>query len=73
MDAREAPVAFILWGKHAQKKAPMLNSAQHLVHMSAHPSPLSAYRGFFGSRPFSRTNEFLQSRGVNQLVDWNLT
>jgi uracil-DNA glycosylase len=73
VNAQEAPVAFILWGKHAQKNAPMLNSARHLVHMSAHPSPLSAYRGFFGSRPFSRTNEFLRSRGVNQFVDWNLT
>lgn len=71
INARDAPVAFLLWGGHAQKKAPMLDAARHLVHRSEHPSPLAAYRGFFGSRPFSKTNEFLRSRGVAK-IDWSL-
>lgn len=71
VNARNIPVAFILWGGHAQKKAVMLNNTQHLVHMSEHPSPLAAYRGFFGSRPFSKANHFLRSRGV-EAIDWSL-
>ena len=71
VNARPSPVAFILWGSHAQKKAPMLDAARHLVHRSEHPSPLSAYRGFFGSRPFSTTNRFLAAAGVAG-IDWSL-
>jgi uracil-DNA glycosylase len=69
VDAGEAPVAFILWGGHARKKAPML-SPRHLVLESEHPSPLSAHRGFFGSRPFSRSNDFLARHG--RAIDWRL-
>ena len=71
VNARDIPVAFLLWGGHAQKKAAMLDATRHLVHRSEHPSPLAAYRGFFGSRPFSKTNEFLRSRGVAE-IDWSL-
>lgn len=73
--ASGAPTVFILWGSHARRKAsrvPMLGrSAQHLVLASAHPSPLSAHNGFFGSRPFSRTNEFLEINGRGT-IDWSL-
>jgi uracil-DNA glycosylase len=71
VNARDLPVAFLLWGGHAQKKAAMLDPARHLVHCSEHPSPLAAYRGFFGSRPFSKTNAFLRARGVPP-IDWTL-
>ena len=71
VSTRDTPVAFLLWGNHAQKKAVMVNAIQHLLHRSEHPSPLSAYRGFFGSRPFSKTNDFLRSRGVAE-IDWSL-
>ncbi|MDD3026859.1 MAG: uracil-DNA glycosylase [Erysipelotrichaceae bacterium] len=64
------PVVFILWGKNAQKTAKGLDS-RHLVIESAHPSPLSAYRGFFGSRPFSQANEFLRKHNLGE-IDWCL-
>lgn len=64
------PVAFVLWGKDAQKKASLIeNRPDKLVLCSAHPSPLSAYRGFFGSRPFSRVNAFLREQGAEE-IDW---
>lgn len=66
------PSVFILWGNHARKKAariPALRDGPHLVLESAHPSPLSAYNGFFGSRPFSRANAFLRQVG-RQTIDW---
>ena len=73
--ARELPCVFILWGSHAQGKASRIAglgaSEQHLVLKSPHPSPLSSYRGFFGSKPFSKANAFLQARGVAP-VDWRL-
>ena len=72
---RDAPCVFILWGSHAQKKASRVGAlgqrADHLVLKSPHPSPLSAYRGFFGSRPFSQTNDFLVSQGI-AAIDWAL-
>jgi uracil-DNA glycosylase len=71
VNARQAPVAFILWGKHAQRKAAMVDAGRHFVHRSEHPSPLAAYRGFFGSRPFSRANAFLVSQSVEP-IDWRL-
>ena len=71
VNARDTPVAFLLWGGHAGKKAAMLDAGRHLVHRSEHPSPLAAYRGFFGSRPFSKANAFLRSRGVAE-IDWSL-
>ncbi len=65
------PIVFILWGRPAQMKQTMLNNPKHLIIKSPHPSPLSAYRGFFGSRPFSRTNAFLTEHGVDP-VDWQI-
>ena len=64
-------VVFILWGGYAQKKGTSIDSSRHLIIKSPHPSPLSAYRGFFGSRPFSRTNHYLQSMG-REPIDWQL-
>lgn len=63
-------VVFILWGKPAQKKETLIDASKHLIIKSVHPSPLSAYRGFFGSRPFSRTNEYLRENG-RAMVDWS--
>ena len=68
---RRAPCAFILWGAPAQKKAKFLDPSRHLVHSSAHPSPLSVYRGFYGSKPFSAVNSWLASRGQTP-IDWSL-
>ena len=67
------PVAFVLWGGQAQKKAPLLEggAAPRLILQSAHPSPLSSYRGFFGSRPFSRINAFLCENGEAE-IDWQI-
>ena len=71
MNKREKPLVFILWGRQAANKASMIDTTKHCVITSAHPSPLSAHRGFFGSRPFSRTNEFLVSQGIEP-IDWRI-
>jgi len=71
LNEREQPVVFLLWGRNAQEKKALITRDHHLVIESAHPSPYSANRGFFGSRPFSRTNEFLQKVGL-QPIDWQL-
>ncbi len=63
------PVVYILWGSYARKKKALITNPKHLIIESAHPSPLSAYRGFFGSRPFSKTNTFLASQGLAG-IDW---
>lgn len=63
-------VVFVLWGKPAQKKETLIDGSKHLIIKSVHPSPLSAYRGFFGSKPFSRANEYLQANG-RAAVDWS--
>ncbi len=63
------PKAFLLWGAYAQKKGAFLDKERHLVLFSPHPSPLSAYRGFFGSRPFSRINAWLKEKGQVE-IDW---
>lgn len=68
LGAREKPLVFILWGSKAQKKEQYI-APRHCVIKSAHPSPLSAYNGFFGSRPFSRTNAFLEKCGMTP-IDW---
>ncbi|MEN9359521.1 MAG: hypothetical protein RL095_1056 [Verrucomicrobiota bacterium] len=68
---RRRSCAFVLWGGPAQKKAKLIDHARHFVHSSAHPSPLSAYRGFFASKPFSAVNSWLLSRGQNA-IDWRL-
>ncbi|PWU14294.1 MAG: uracil-DNA glycosylase [Bdellovibrio sp.] len=62
-------IAFVLWGSYAQRKAAFVDRKKHFVLESPHPSPLSAHRGFFGSRPFSRVNAFLRSRG-QEPIDW---
>lgn len=64
-----ANLVFILWGKYAQNKGAFVDQRKHLVIKSAHPSPLSAYNGFFGSKPFSKTNEYLESKGKN-IIEW---
>lgn len=71
LNEREKPVVFILWGAFAQSKASLITSPQHLIIRSAHPSPLSASRGFFGSRPFSKANEFLIKNGISP-IDWQI-
>ena len=63
------PIVFILWGAYAQRKAAFVDKTRHLVITSAHPSPLSAHNGFLGSKPFSKTNAFLQSHGQQQ-INW---
>lgn len=68
---RERPLVFILWGRHAQQKASYIDRNRHLVLTSAHPSPLSAHNGFFGSKPFSRANEFLRSTGQDE-IEWQI-
>ena len=64
-------VVFILWGGNARSKAPLIDRNKHLILQSAHPSPLSAFNGFFGSKPFSKTNEYLISHGKSP-VNWDL-
>jgi len=64
-------VVFILWGSYAQKKAAFIDADKHCVIKSAHPSPLAAYRGFWGSKPFSKTNDYLQQHGKTP-INWQL-
>ncbi|WP_122641822.1 uracil-DNA glycosylase [Luxibacter massiliensis] len=71
LDRQDRPIVFILWGSPAQRKKAMLHNPQHLILQAPHPSPLSAFRGFFGSRPFSQTNRFLQEHG-GEPVDWEI-
>ena len=65
-------IVFILWGSHAQKKMRFIDTNKHFIIKSTHPSPLSAHRGFFGSKPFSKANEFLIHQGL-QPIDWTLS
>lgn len=71
VNQQDRPIVFILWGRAAQSKSQMLNNPKHLVLKAPHPSPLSAYHGFFGSRPFSQTNDFLKANGI-QPIDWQI-
>ncbi len=71
LNSQDRPIVFILWGSPAQKKARMLNNSNHLILKAPHPSPLSAYRGFFGSKPFSQANDFLKEHGLEP-VDWQI-
>lgn len=71
LNEREKPVAFILWGGPARRKKVMITNPQHFIVESAHPSPLSASHGFFGSRPFSKVNDFLRSTGQIP-IDWQI-
>lgn len=68
---QDRPIVYMLWGKQAQSKIPMLTNPKHLILKAPHPSPLSAYRGFFGCRHFSQANEFLQSHGIKP-IDWQI-
>ena len=71
VNAQERPIVYLLWGKPAQSKIPMLTNPKHLILTAPHPSPLSAYRGFFGCRHFSKTNEFLMKNGTEP-IDWQI-
>lgn len=71
VNAQDRPIVYMLWGSPAQRKIPMLTNPKHLVLKAPHPSPLSAYRGFFGCKHFSRCNEFLVNNGLEP-IDWQI-
>ena len=71
LNEQDRPMVFILWGRPAQMKKPMLNNPKHLILEAPHPSPLSSYRGFFGSKPFSKTNDYLIANGLTP-IDWQI-
>ncbi len=70
LNKKNTPVVFILWGNFAKEKKKFITNDIHYVIESAHPSPFSAYNGFFGSKPFSKTNAFLKEKGLKE-IDWN--
>lgn len=71
VNEQNRPVVYMLWGRPAQSKIPMLTNPNHLILKAPHPSPLSAYRGFFGCRHFSQANDFLESHGIEK-IDWQI-
>lgn len=71
LDEREKPVIFLLWGKNAQEKQRLITNSRHYKILAPHPSPLSAYRGFFDSKPFSQANGYLRANGLKE-IDWRL-
>ncbi|MBE5945008.1 MAG: uracil-DNA glycosylase [Lachnospiraceae bacterium] len=71
VNQQDRPIVFLLWGGFAQKKAAMLNNPKHLILKAPHPSPLSVYRGFYGCKHFSQTNDFLAKNGI-QPIDWQI-
>ncbi len=71
LNRKQSPVVYILWGAAAKKKRSLIDTSKHYIIQSAHPSPLSAYRGFFGSKPFSKTNEILKQNGQKE-INWRL-
>lgn len=71
VNEQERPIVYMLWGRPAQSKSAMLNNPKHLILKAPHPSPLSAYRGFFGCRHFSQANAFLEEHGVEP-IDWQI-
>ena len=71
LNSQDRPIVFILWGAPAQRKKRMLTNPKHLIREAPHPSPLAAYRGFFGSKPFSQTNAFLEKNGIEP-IDWQI-
>ncbi|MEC1417887.1 uracil-DNA glycosylase [Bacillus haynesii] len=71
LNKRDKPVVFILWGRHAQMKKERIDTSKHFIIQSPHPSPFSARNGFFGSRPFSRANQYLEQIG-DEPIDWSL-
>ncbi|MBK5485524.1 uracil-DNA glycosylase [Peribacillus sp. TH16] len=72
LNDRQKPVVFILWGRPAQTKIPLIDESRHKIITSVHPSPLSATRGFFGSKPFSKTNQLLKEMGESP-IDWKIS
>ncbi len=71
LNEREKPIVFLLWGKFAQSKEILITNRRHLIIKSAHPSPFAAHRGFFGSKPFSKTNNFLMKNNMSP-IDWQI-
>lgn len=71
LNERERPLVFVLWGKHAQAKRARIDETRHCIIQSPHPSPFSAHRGFFGSKPFSKINDWLKGQGEEQ-IEWQL-
>ena len=71
LNQRETPIVFLLWGNDAKAKEKLITNPNHLILKAAHPSPLSAFNGFFGCRHFSKTNEFLNSHGIES-IDWSI-
>lgn len=71
VNAQDRPIVYLLWGSPAQRKIPMLTNPKHLILKAPHPSPLSAYRGFFGCKHFSQTNAFLKEHGLEP-IDWQI-
>ena len=71
LNEKKEPVVFILWGNYARSKKDLITNKKHLIIESNHPSPLSASRGFFGSKPFSKTNKFLKGNNIKE-IDWKL-
>ncbi len=71
LDAREKPMVFLLWGGNARAKLPLIQEMNHLALAAPHPSPLSAYQGFFGCRHFSKANAFLEQNGIPP-IDWQI-
>ena len=71
LNKKEQPVVFILWGNFAKSKKKLITNSIHYIIESAHPSPFSAYNGFFGSKPFSKTNEFLKLKGIKE-INWKV-
>ena len=71
INKKEEPVVFILWGSYARNKKSLITNPKHLIIESAHPSPFSAYNGFFGSKPFSKTNKFLKKNNIQE-IDWRV-
>lgn len=71
LNEQNRPIVYILWGRPAQMKKSMLTNKNHLILEAPHPSPLSVHRGFFGSRPFSKTNDYLRSKGIKP-IDWQI-
>lgn len=69
LNEREKPVVFVLWGSYARSKKTLITNPNHLILESVHPSPLSAHRGFFGSKPFSKINEFLEKNNIER-INW---
>lgn len=72
LNEREKPLVFILWGANARAKTALITNPRHLILTSAHPSPLSAYNGFFGCRHFSKCNQFLRENGISE-IDWRVS